>query len=244
MLVEVVAVTPTGAGRTYLDVPFAHKDAAKAAGARWDPAAKSWYAPHPGMTALAGWAPLPDLLPGEDRSFGEGLFVDLVPRTAFFTNVRSAISPAFWDRVRKMVYRRAGYRCEMCGAVRDRDAKQWLEAHERWRYLQHRESGRLVQRLERMLAACDLCHTATHWGHARVTGREQEALDHLMHVNGLERPAAWAHVDEAMRRYERRSQHVWELDLSILTAAGIEVVTAPATERADVAEATLRRLQG
>ncbi|MEY4210024.1 MAG: hypothetical protein RLZ92_403 [Pseudomonadota bacterium] len=29
--------------RTYLNVPFAEKDAAKALGARWDPANKKWY---------------------------------------------------------------------------------------------------------------------------------------------------------------------------------------------------------
>ncbi len=33
--------------RTYLDVPYADKDAAKAAGARWDPTAKRWYDPPP-----------------------------------------------------------------------------------------------------------------------------------------------------------------------------------------------------
>lgn len=31
--------------KTYLNVPFAEKDAAKALGARWDPAQKKWYAP-------------------------------------------------------------------------------------------------------------------------------------------------------------------------------------------------------
>lgn len=29
----------------YLNVPYAEKDAAKALGARWDPAKKKWYAP-------------------------------------------------------------------------------------------------------------------------------------------------------------------------------------------------------
>jgi hypothetical protein len=31
--------------KIYLNVPFAEKDAAKALGARWDAAAKKWYAP-------------------------------------------------------------------------------------------------------------------------------------------------------------------------------------------------------
>ena len=70
--------------RLWLDVPFSEKDQAKALGAWYDAAAKRWYAPRPGMAQLARWAarpPLPVLLPGEDRSFGAGLVVDLVPET-------------------------------------------------------------------------------------------------------------------------------------------------------------------
>jgi hypothetical protein len=43
---------------------------------------------------LQRWAALPeapDLLPGEDRNFGTGLFVDLVPSTCWFTNVRGGL---------------------------------------------------------------------------------------------------------------------------------------------------------
>jgi hypothetical protein len=31
--------------KNYLNVPYAEKDAAKALGAKWDPAKKTWYAP-------------------------------------------------------------------------------------------------------------------------------------------------------------------------------------------------------
>jgi hypothetical protein len=49
--------------------------------------------------------PLPEILLGEDRSFGAGLFVDLIPQTSWFTNVRAAVDPADWDQLRLMVYR-------------------------------------------------------------------------------------------------------------------------------------------
>ncbi|EQD31721.1 hypothetical protein B2A_13732, partial [mine drainage metagenome] len=72
---------------------------------------------------------LPTVLPGEERGFGGNtLFVDLVPQTAWFTNVRSAVSRGDWDRLRKHVYVRAGNKCEVCGA------SGRLEAHERWEY--------------------------------------------------------------------------------------------------------------
>ena len=102
------------------------------------------------MTGLDRWAPrapLPGLLPGEDRSFGAGLFVDLVPQSCWFTNVRSGVAVADWDRVRRMVYRRAGDRCEACGRARDPAAGVRMEAHERWYF----DDARGVQMLRRLI---------------------------------------------------------------------------------------------
>ena len=76
---------PTGA-RIYLDVPYSEKDQAKALGARWDNTARRWFDPHPPTLALARWTARPDVpevIPGEDRSFGSGLFVDLVPPVSY-----------------------------------------------------------------------------------------------------------------------------------------------------------------
>src|SRR5699024_3798561 len=83
----------------WLDVPFAEKDEAKALGARWDRRERRWYAPREGMSELSRWEPLPPLadpLPGEDRSFGTGLYVDLVPSSCWFTNVRYCVSAKDW----------------------------------------------------------------------------------------------------------------------------------------------------
>jgi hypothetical protein len=87
--------------RVWLDVQFAEKDQAKAAGAYWDARARRWYTPRPGMPGLDRWvAPpdVPDPLPGKDRSFGSGLFVDLVPTSCWFTNVRSCVDQRDWER--------------------------------------------------------------------------------------------------------------------------------------------------
>jgi Domain of unknown function (DUF5710) len=210
--------------RVWLDVPFAEKDRAKAAGARWDPAARRWYAPRPGMAQLARWAARPDLpalLPGEDRSFGAGLFVDLVPSSCWFTNARSCIAQQDWERVRRLVVGRAGRRCEAegCRQGENRDRQIWLEAHERWEFLEG-PRGR-VQVLRRLVCLCTECHTATHFGLAQIRGRDQDALAHLAKVTGMEAVEARSHVREAFWLWEQRSAHEWALDLSILTRAGI-----------------------
>ena len=110
------------------------------------------------MAGLARWAPrslLPDLLPGEDRSFGSGLFVDLVPQSCWFTNVRTCVAAADWDRVRQMVFRRAGDRCgcEACGRDRDPETGVRMEARERWYF----DDARGVQVLRRLICLCSGC---------------------------------------------------------------------------------------
>jgi hypothetical protein len=213
--------------RIWLDVPFAEKDEAKELGARWSPDAKRWFAPRPGMTRLERWAALPDvpdLLPGEDRTLGSGLFVDLVPSTCWFTNVRSCVSPKDWERLRRMINRRAGMRCEICGATEDRQTRRWLEAHERWVF----DPARGTQRLARLICLCTDCHTVTHFGFAQVRGLEEAAYLHLMSVTGMTRAEARLHVYEAFTLWETRSERTWDLDLSMLTDVGVTLQRPPA----------------
>ena len=71
---------------------------------------------------------MPFSLKGEDRTFGGNkLFIDLIPRSCWFTNVRKFIHNTDWDRVRNHIYNRTNNTCECCGEKCDR-----LEAHERW----------------------------------------------------------------------------------------------------------------
>ena len=214
--------------RLWLDVPYGEKDAAKSAGARWDPDIRRWYAPQEALLPrLTRWeSRIPELLPGEDRSFGQGLFVDLVPSTCWFTNVRSCVDEAQWDALRSMVYRRAGKRCEACGAPRGRD-RQRLEAHERWEY----DEATSTQTLRRLIALCWPCHRATHFGFAEVTGTSAAATAHLRAVNAWSAGEAEAHIDRAFALWETRSAHQWRLDLGMLTNAGIKVVEPPTPER-------------
>lgn len=231
------------AERIWLDVPYAEKDLAKAEGARWDPRARRWYAPRPGMAGLERWAAraeIPTSLPGEDRSLGSGLFVDLVPTTCWFTNVRSCVSQRDWERLRHMVVTRAGQVCEICGASADREAGRWLEVHERWVF----DERTSTQILRRLICVCTPCHTVTHFGLAQVRGLASEAMAHLVAVTGASPAAAQRHVREAFALWGRRSGVVWELDLSMLTGVGVTVEPPPeAWERAEEARKELTRHQ-
>jgi len=79
------------------------------------------------------------------------LTVELVPSTCWYTNVRSNVSKAVWDRLRGEVAADAGNRCEVCGGR----GRRWpVECHEMWDY----DDDRKIQRLERLVALCPACH--------------------------------------------------------------------------------------
>jgi len=229
--------------RAYLDVPYGEKDAAKAHGARRDQQARRWYDPRPPTAGLQQWAAspeVPEVLPGEDRTFGSGLFVDMIPRSCWFTNVRTCVSPRGWERLARMVYGRAGNRCEACGAEPDRAAGRRMEAHERWAY--DEDTG--VQALRRLICLCNQCHLSTHLGFANVTGRSDQALAHLRAVTGMTDAEASRHVHAAGALWTARSQRAWTLDLTMLTDAGVALVhREPAVARLTAAERALPQAQ-
>ncbi len=163
---------------------------------------------------------LPELLPGEDRTFGSGLFVDLIPRSCWFTNVRTCVDARDWDRLRRMVYARAGHCCEACGV--DKDQTRQLEAHERWEY-----RADSVQALRRLVCLCADCHIATHFGFAARRGRGAAAAQHLQRVNGWSPGQTKTHIGEAFAVWKERSERNWTLDLGILTTAGVRLQPVP-----------------
>ena len=138
---------------------------------------------------------------------------------------------------------RAGQRCEVCHRSQDREARRWLEAHERWAY----DDSNKMQALRRLICLCTDCRTATHFGLASINGKSAEASKHLCSVTGLSANQVNQvnqHIDAAFALWRRRSAITWELDLGILLNADITLAAPPsATERADLPGKILRRIR-
>lgn len=133
---------------------------------------------------------------------------ELVPDSCWYSNLRSILSPAQWDFVRKDAYARAGGRCMICGRPVRR-----LEAHERWEY----DEANGVQKLADVVALCHRCHETVHIGRAQLTGRGQEAEDWFMKVNGVSYAELRAALGKANDDHRRRNQiPEWKLDLTWL----------------------------
>src|SRR3712207_8436185 len=98
------------------------------------------------------------------RAMRELLTVELVPRTAWFKNVRSHVTREEWERLKKIVFGRAGHRCEVCGG---RGPRWPVECHEVFAY----DDERRVQKLTALVALCPACHEVKHIGLAGLRGR-------------------------------------------------------------------------
>lgn len=161
------------------------------------------------------------------------LIINLVPRSQWGANLHQSLQGPRWDQLREETYRRAGYRCEVCGPpVATEPVRQGrfivaspppvLEAHEVWEY----DESEGIQRLVRLVALCPACHEVQHFGFASVHGRAKEATAHLMEVNGWDVRTAKAHIAEAIALWKRRNEVAWTLDLSMLADYGVEPPTA------------------
>ena len=178
------------------------------------------------------------IIPGEDRNWGGSvLYIDLIPQTCWFTNVRSVLPQAQWRDLAGKIRARAGFACEICGFD-----KQTLDVHERWVY--EEKEGRRIQRLIRLIALCRWCHGATHMGYAEVKGNDEMMRRHMARVNRWTPTRVMEHGDAAFQRWEERSAHLWELDLSMIEGLGYHPKPVPSNEaREAISEEKLTREQ-
>jgi hypothetical protein len=209
---------------TYLDVPYSEKDNAKLLGARWDSNTKQWYSENNNTNLellLSKWKinSTPIILNGEDRSFGSNdLFVDLIPKSCWFINIRSSIQKNDWDRLRKHIYQRANYICECC-KINTKQHNTWLEAHERWKY----DYTTKTQKLMRLIALCHECYQTTHIGLAQINDKYEEATNHLKKVRNFSDAECQLHIHEAFNTWRERNKYRWKLDITLITNNGIKL---------------------
>ena len=230
--------------KTYLAVCFEEKEEAKKLGAKWDVIQKKWYAPNNEPLLLEKWKinTEPVILLGEDRSYGGNkLFIDLIPITCWFTNVRSCVHPRDWDRLRKYVYERVNYICECCN-IDTQKSNCIIEAHERWDY----NEATQIQKLVRIVALCHECHQSTHMGLAGIKGKGAEAMAHIKNVRGFTEEEYKTHICEATEIWKKRNMIHWDLDLSLITTNNITLSNAIPNkdDRTIICETNLNQIYG
>jgi 5-methylcytosine-specific restriction endonuclease McrA len=141
------------------------------------------------------------------------LTIELVPKTSWYSNVRSNVSKAEWDRIRKKSYENANHVCEVCGDVgTNQGYRHKLECHEIWQY----DDQALTQTLTGLVSLCPYCHLVKHPGLAQMNGKLGIVLKQLQRVNQISVEEAGAMLNEAFEIWRNRSKNNYTLDISFL----------------------------
>ena len=131
------------------------------------------------------------------------LKIDLVPSTAWYSNLRTKIPKEEWDKIRKQSYADANHKCAICGT------KAELNCHEIWDY----DDKKHIQKLKGFIALCDNCHFIKHLGLSGILNIDRNMLiEHFMRVNRVNRKTFDKHYEEAFRIHRERSEHEWKTD--------------------------------
>src|SRR5574343_607788 len=141
------------------------------------------------------------------------LTIELVPSTAWYTNVRSNVSKSDWDKIRKKCYENANHKCEICGDEGFKQGKKHaVECHEIWEY----DDSSKIQKLIGLIALCPNCHQSKHVGLATLQGKRDWVVKQLMKVNNMSWTNTDDYINESFKIWNTRSQHEWQLDISYL----------------------------
>jgi len=135
------------------------------------------------------------------------LWGNLVPATTWFHNLRELLPEHEWDQLRRDVYRLADYRCSMCGTTDPQ-----LHAHEDWAF----DYEKAHQRLNSLVALCELCHHCQHLGFAQILIekgelQKEKLVEHWCAVNNASEEEFVKHERLAFRLWDLRNQFRWKL---------------------------------
>lgn len=142
------------------------------------------------------------------------LHTEMVPMTAWGSNVRDHVRQSEWDKIKEWCYKRAGYHCEVCGQNGKLQGRAHrVEAHEIWHY----DDNNRIQTLLGLIALCPSCHKSKHYGRAISVGDDKFVRKHIKSIN-----AHWTwkqvfdHCRDAISKWQERSMHNYTLNMDYL----------------------------
>ena len=145
----------------------------------------------------------------------KNLYIDLIPHTSSFKNLRTILSSNEWDELRKKTYKKYNYKCAICNGV---GKKHPVEAHERWDY----DEDTQIQKLKNIVALCPKCHLVTHIGFAQIQNRFEEAVKHLKKVNNWGDIEVQKELERAFSLREKRNKIKWKINIDKIYEKGFE----------------------
>lgn len=156
------------------------------------------------------------------------LTIELIPSTCHFSNVRTTVTSAEWDKIRFLSYAKANNKCEICGDTgKNQGYKHNVECHEIWHY----DDVYHVQTLTGLISLCPTCHQVKHFGRAIAIGKQLPCMIQLARVNGWTKPEILDHIAVSFELHKKRSKFQWALDISILESEPYNIVLKETDKR-------------
>lgn len=141
------------------------------------------------------------------------LTIELVPKTAWYTNVRTNVTSEQWNNIRNKSYAIANNVCEICGDTgKSQGYNHNVECHEIWDY----NDANKTQTLTGLISLCPYCHKCKHPGLAQINGELNIVINQLMKVNNITKNKAEKLLDDAFNIWRERSKHKWNLDIEFI----------------------------
>ena len=134
------------------------------------------------------------------------LTINLVPKTSWYSNVRSNVSKSKWDMIRMKCYNLANNKCEIC------NSNYKLECHEEWEF----DNVHHIQKLVKLIFLCERCHTVKHPGLAKIHSKEHIVISQLMTINKMSKNEAIMYIQESFEIWKLKSVHHWKLDITYI----------------------------
>ena len=156
------------------------------------------------------------------------LEIELIPKTCHYSNVRSMVTTAEWDKIRKLSYASANNKCEICGSDGLKQGyKHKVECHEVWHY----DDENKIQKLIKLVSLCVVCHQVKHIGRAIAIGKLTVCKQQLAKVNKWTPKQIDDHIISSFELHKERSKHQWILDISLLRTEPYSIDIKDTTER-------------
>ena len=127
------------------------------------------------------------------------LTIEPIPYTSRLASLAKLLPPEQWDTLRRAVYRRARYHCQICGR------KGRIHCHEKWLY--NEQTG--YQWLMGFEALCKNCHDTKHLYFVNSSYRRARLFRHFLTVNRLTREKGLEYLKDIYWQQKKLSQRDW-----------------------------------
>jgi len=152
------------------------------------------------------------------------LTLETIPQLNFGISLAQLLPKPVWDTVRREVYAKAHYTCEICGAM---DVQ--LHCHEVWSYTSKKP---YIQKLQELKCLCKDCHAIKHWWHTVGdvhSGKEptvylKELTVHFCTVNHCDVDQFELHKVITGALADSRNKHDYKIDWGAFEPRRIEQV--------------------